>query len=150
MMQQLNLSVATLPPVPIASITPNMVCAAHSSSYMCWYRSRVSRVDSAENKVMVDFLDYGGTEIVSASKIKPLPAASFDFPLQGIWCFLYGTWYRSMCMHVCTCSYMYALSVKAPYQVLYGIARIARKAGESSREEHAAPVKAKCCTCMCL
>ena len=42
------------------------------------------------SQVTIDFLDYGGTDVVDKSMLRPLPVEFLQLPFQGIACTLQG------------------------------------------------------------
>ena len=76
----------SLPPADNAPLTVGQVCAAASSMDGAWYRAEVTEV--CKNKAVVFFVDYGNSEEVPLSKVRPLKPGHTQLPAQAVWCSL--------------------------------------------------------------
>lgn len=80
-------------PAP-ADIVPGFICSANSGIDKRWYRAVVTALQLGEGdspkEVHVQYLDYGGTEAVTLSQLRPLPSALAELPVQGIHASLHG------------------------------------------------------------
>ena len=85
MMTQLAAAVTTVPLDRLENITPGDVCLAQYSADSEWYRASVVTVP-LEGKALVNFVDYGNSEVVDMDVITPLPAAFVATKLQAIRC----------------------------------------------------------------
>ena len=63
-------------------------CAAQFSEDKVWYRARVTALHGSE--VEVCFIDYGNSERVRASELKPLQAPCAKLPCSAVPCSLHG------------------------------------------------------------
>lgn len=76
----------SLPPEGNTCLTEGQVCAAASSMDDAWYRAEVMQV--CEDKAIVFFVDYGNSEEVPLSKVRPLMPRHAHLPAQAVWCSL--------------------------------------------------------------
>ncbi|XP_071507169.1 uncharacterized protein [Diadema antillarum] len=65
------------------------VCAQFTKDSL-WYRARVTDVDAENNKVKVFFVDYGNSEWLSRSRVRPAMPQFLHLPFQAVECFLAG------------------------------------------------------------
>ncbi|XP_033096650.1 uncharacterized protein LOC117100914 isoform X2 [Anneissia japonica] len=66
-----------------------LVCAKHAEDNT-WYRARVTSTNAEENTVEVFFLDYGNSEVVPESSLRPMLPQFLHLPFQAVECFLYN------------------------------------------------------------
>ena len=71
-----------------AQFTPGSgeACGAVFSADGEWYRAEVVESDDQAGKVLVQFVDYGNTELVDSGSIRPLQPELVALPPQAIWC----------------------------------------------------------------
>ncbi|XP_073412720.1 tudor domain-containing protein 1 isoform X2 [Dendrobates tinctorius] len=74
---------------PQFSPAPGDICAAQFSEDNNWYRASVVRHISGES-VLVGYLDFGNTEILSTSRIRPIQTDLLYVPFQAAQCSLAG------------------------------------------------------------
>jgi hypothetical protein len=88
MNHQLRELVHSEPHPPQGSLSPGYVCAARYSLDSLWYRAVVRQ--PFETEIEVEFIDYGGSEMLPLSSIKSLPINCRQLPFQVIKASLYG------------------------------------------------------------
>ena len=64
------------------------VCAAQFSQDGGWYRATVLECSDESDQVKVRFTDFGNTDLVSKSSLRPLQADMLQLPMQAIECTL--------------------------------------------------------------
>nr|XP_042912960.1 RING finger protein 17 [Parasteatoda tepidariorum] len=67
---------------------PGMPCCAKYSYDQNWYRCEVT--DLTEDGVVVLYVDYGNTEVVSPNDLRELESRFIEFPVQVYFCELHG------------------------------------------------------------
>ncbi|KAM3591615.1 uncharacterized protein V6R79_004845 [Siganus canaliculatus] len=68
---------------------PGTVCCAQFSEDRQWYRAKVLAYSSVD-RVCVGYLDFGNSEEVDLSHLRPISRALLDLPMQAIPCCLAG------------------------------------------------------------
>lgn len=63
-------------------------CIAQYSEDLKWYRALIKSVE--ENSAIVEFVDYGNTELVDLTKIKIILKEFLNLPMQAVHCKLFG------------------------------------------------------------
>lgn len=76
----------SLPPERSTPFAEGQACAAASSMDGAWYRAEVTQL--CEDKAVVFFVDYGNSEEVPLSKVRPLMPKHAHIPAQAVWCSL--------------------------------------------------------------
>ena len=82
MMAQLELSISG----HVTSPDPGSYCAARYYEDQVWYRAKV--LETLNDTVTVQFVDYGNIEVVNINEITPLSPQLADLPAQAIQCSL--------------------------------------------------------------
>ena len=85
MMTELAVAVTTSPLGRSENIAPGDICLAQYSADSEWYRASVVGVP-CEGKALVNFVDYGNSEVVDVDVMVPLPTAFLATKLQAIHC----------------------------------------------------------------
>lgn len=63
-------------------------CIARYSEDLKWYRAIIKSVE--ENSAIVEFVDYGNTELVDLTEIKVILKEFLNLPMQAVHCKLFG------------------------------------------------------------
>ncbi|XP_071961579.1 tudor domain-containing protein 1-like [Antedon mediterranea] len=66
-----------------------LVCCKYQADNK-WYRARVTSTNAEENTVQVFYLDYGNSEVVPESLVRPMLPQFLHLPFQAVECFLYN------------------------------------------------------------
>ena len=70
----------------ISSVAVGQPCAALYPADGCWYRAEVMEVTGSQ--ALVQFVDYGNSELVDVSSIVALQSDLISLPVQALWCSL--------------------------------------------------------------
>lgn len=81
---QLQHTCPALPQLP--SVVVGQLCCALFSEDQCWYRARVTEV--YDSSVKVAFVDFGNTEEIALSSLRPIDEENLVLPAQSVWCSL--------------------------------------------------------------
>ncbi|XP_018618111.2 tudor domain-containing protein 1 isoform X1 [Scleropages formosus] len=68
---------------------PSSVCSSQFSEDSLWYRAKVLGYSSGDH-VYVEYIDFGNTEEVDLSCLRPIPPVLLNIPIQAISCALSG------------------------------------------------------------
>ena len=85
MMTELAVAVTASPLGKLENIAPGDICLAQYSADSEWYRASVVGIP-CEGRALVNFVDYGNSEVVDFDVVVPLPAAFQATKLQAIHC----------------------------------------------------------------
>lgn len=72
----------------VSEIQIGTYCIAQYSEDLKWYRAIIKSVE--ENSAIVEFVDYGNTELVDLTKIKVILKEFLNLPMQAVHCKLFG------------------------------------------------------------
>ena len=70
----------------ISSVAVGQPCAALYPADGCWYRAEVMEVTGSQ--ALVQFVDYGNSEVIDVSSIVALQSDLVSLPVQAFWCSL--------------------------------------------------------------
>ena len=87
MMTELSSVLSAEPPtpLPLAELASGKVCVAQYSLDNEWYRAIVEEIIS-EKEVLVSFVDYGNSEVMSLEHVAPLPLRFLSTQVQSLHC----------------------------------------------------------------
>lgn len=84
----LNKVAPSLPVIPLPKI--GLGCCAQFGLDNCWYRALIIDVYAETQQLLILFVDYGNSEIITVNKMRALPPKYHSLPCQGIRCCLAG------------------------------------------------------------
>ncbi|KAL3883135.1 hypothetical protein ACJMK2_029428 [Sinanodonta woodiana] len=85
--RDLNQKAHTFPALPIPST--GLACCAQFSFDQCWYRALIVDKDDSAGQVLVLYVDYGNSELVSLDRLRCLPPKYMSLPAQAVRCKLH-------------------------------------------------------------
>ncbi|XP_053397741.1 RING finger protein 17-like isoform X2 [Mercenaria mercenaria] len=74
----------TLPAIPVPHI--GLPCCAQFGYDQCWYRAVIITVYQETQQILVLFVDYGNSEIITYNKLRAIPPSYLNLPCQALRC----------------------------------------------------------------